>query len=339
MGIFLTVLKIIGITLLCILLLLILFILLIMFWPFSYRLEGGKEEALSGRAKLSWLLHLLSAEVIYDRALNIRVRVFGIPFYDMQKRRAKKERAKKQDAESAAEEPEVIKEPDKDGTSESTQTAGNAGDAENAAKEPQKLTAAETEVPQTEPGQPEEAGEGRQKRSFSEILTDLEEALDEGADELEAAIYEAFDSLEESIDRISGKISGFAETLDYYRRILSSEGAAWVYDYVIRHVKACLRNIRPRRIDAKAVIKDDDPAAIAKVWQLYALGSVLMPDIKGSRELETLQDNRDIRCSILVKGRFTAGVLGIHGLCLLLNKKVRRFIKLIKREDKTDGRK
>ena len=105
----------------------------------------------------------------------------------------------------------------------------------------------------------------------------------------------------------------------------------------MKHVKACLKNVRPRRIDAYIDFSNDDPATVAEVWKVYAIAVTLIGNIKGKRELNTLQDESNIHFRAMLKGRATAAVLGYHGLCLLLNRKVKKFIKLMKREDKADG--
>ena len=106
MAVFLTVLKIIGIVLLCILGLLLLLLLLILFWPFGYRLEASKKEDIRAKAKVSWLLHLIVVEVLWQSGLNLRLKLFGLPVYDHKRRKAKaaaKETAKEEKAKKKAE--------------------------------------------------------------------------------------------------------------------------------------------------------------------------------------------------------------------------------------------
>lgn len=84
MGILLTILKIIGITLLVILLLILLILLLVLLVPIRYSASGGKEESdFEVTARVTWLLHLISVQVGYrnrgeDKELTKDVRVLGI---------------------------------------------------------------------------------------------------------------------------------------------------------------------------------------------------------------------------------------------------------------------
>ena len=93
MSVFLLVLKIIGITLLSIIGLILVLLLLILFVPVRYRVRADVHESVSGSAKATWLLHILSFSLIYEgKELSDALKVFGIPI----RRREKKERTEKQ---------------------------------------------------------------------------------------------------------------------------------------------------------------------------------------------------------------------------------------------------
>lgn len=81
-GILLTILKIIGIVLLVILGILILVILLVLFVPLRYRLHVKREEKDFGAdGRMTWLLHLLRADLTYQDGSGIAVvRICGFKF-------------------------------------------------------------------------------------------------------------------------------------------------------------------------------------------------------------------------------------------------------------------
>ncbi|MCR4585786.1 MAG: hypothetical protein K5686_08695 [Lachnospiraceae bacterium] len=357
MNVVLLILKIIGIVLLCILGLLLAVILLILFCPFRYRLDGKKEEALEGRARVTWLLHFLVAEVSYVKKLNIRIKILGIPFYDRLRKKAKE--AKK--AEKEKEEEEAFE----DEAAEEAESGSEAEDVNRASDEEHTAEAAEDENDAAAFGEDKsegiseeaaeeltdenakEASDGKDgggkkrgpKKSFGDRLDEAADVIEDGFEELEDMLDETADSAEEGIEKLRSKIESIADTIAYYRRILESDGALWVFDYVVKHIKGCLNNVAPRRIDFSISFTNDDPASIAEVWKVYAIVVTLLGNIRGKRELNTLQDENSISFKAGIKGRATAVVLGFHGLCLLLNRKVKKFIKLMKREDKADGRK
>ncbi len=78
LGILLGILKIIGIVLLVLLGILLTVILLVLFVPLRYRIRGSYRDAPRGMAEVSWLLHILSCRVTYEKELEMAVRVFGI---------------------------------------------------------------------------------------------------------------------------------------------------------------------------------------------------------------------------------------------------------------------
>ena len=81
MAVFLSVLRIIGIVLLCILAAILLMILLVLFVPFRYRVDAGKEDKLHARARVHWLLYFVIVDLLYDDGINMRLKILGIPFY------------------------------------------------------------------------------------------------------------------------------------------------------------------------------------------------------------------------------------------------------------------
>ncbi len=339
MDIVFLILKIIGIALLCILGLLLLAILLVLFVPLRYRVEGKKEETLEAKARVTWLLHFVNAELSYATALNLRIKILGICFYDRLKKKAKEEKKKESSLE---ENEEAVEETNEETENDSEGIEDIEGDSLEAAEEVIETSEEVTETSEEdEDGEEAEAEPEKKKdnRSFGEKYDDMVDAFEEGLDELEDMLDETADSLEDGIDKLKEKIETAADTIGYYLRILESDGTQWVYEYVVKHAKGCIKNVAPRRIDAKLQYSNDDPASVAGIWQIYAVVVTLLGSIKGKRELNTTQDDSDIRFSARIKGRATAVVLAYHGLCLLLNKKVRKFIKLMKREDKTNGRK
>lgn len=81
LHILLVILKFIGILVACLLLLLLAAILAMLFVPVRYRLDGKKyPDQMSGTAKLSWLLHLITVRAEYnDGKLGVKLRILGFP--------------------------------------------------------------------------------------------------------------------------------------------------------------------------------------------------------------------------------------------------------------------
>lgn len=81
----LTILKIIGIILLCVLLTFLCVLLLVLFVPVRYRIEAvrreGEEAPFRVALRVTWLLHILNAAFCYPGEDGLRVRVLGFRIF------------------------------------------------------------------------------------------------------------------------------------------------------------------------------------------------------------------------------------------------------------------
>lgn len=73
------ILKIVGWILLAILGLILFLILAVLLVPIRYRAEGSYQSKLTAKAAVSWFLRILSLTVVYEEAVHMRIRIFGIP--------------------------------------------------------------------------------------------------------------------------------------------------------------------------------------------------------------------------------------------------------------------
>ena len=83
MGVVLLILKILGITILCILGLVLLILALVLFVPIRYRAEGSIEskEKHAGIVNVHWLLHAIDVKIIDDpetKTISKRIRILGL---------------------------------------------------------------------------------------------------------------------------------------------------------------------------------------------------------------------------------------------------------------------
>ena len=84
MAVFLAVLKFIVLAVAVLLAIAVIIILTVLFVPVRYRLSGSlKDRIPDGSLKLTWLFHLLSLDLVYDREELVRGRfkILGIPVY------------------------------------------------------------------------------------------------------------------------------------------------------------------------------------------------------------------------------------------------------------------
>ena len=366
MGTFLSVLKIIGIVLLCILAFLVVLLLLILFVPYRYKVYGEKKERIGAYAKVTWLLHFVVVLLTYDDGINLRIKILGIPFYDKKKKaekaRLKEEKARLKEREKARKEKEKAEKNKKadevsvteeTGDSTEEQNFKDAGPEEEKHSDTERDKEAEDSLKESEASDADEkAGKKKsfkdifkkrkKKQSFTEWLEDITDKISDLLFDLPDMIEAGGEALFEKLEKIRDKISGIIEKIEYYHRLLTSEGAEWVYEYVKKHLIAILKAARPTRFDAEVNIADDDPANVAKVYEyeVYALPFIeLIRGRRGKVIVNAYQDEKFFDMQACLKGRILLFPIAIHGLALLLNKKVRYFIKKLKREDEAEDKK
>lgn len=357
MTVFLTVLKIIGIVLLSILGFLLVLVLLLLFWPFFYSVEAAKTEEITAKAKVTWLLHIVVVEVIWQNGLNKRLKLFGIPVYDQNRKEAKaaaktEKEKKKAEAAKAKEDkkktdaPQEIKE-DLSADKEETQPADGHTDTEQpelpeakeneseeagSSPEEENATPDENDTPETIAEKDAAKGEKKKPKSFDGFLDWLEKKWDQFMDFLDRAP----DKLADWLEYLPDKAEELIGTIEYYDRLLNSEGTEWVINYVKDHGGKLLLHVLPYRTDGTLDYCDDDPGNVARIYEYQALALPLIDKICGRRgqfDILALQDEKKVHLSVKTKGRLFLIYLAWHGGCLVLNKKVKAFLKRLKREE------
>ncbi len=353
MEIFLSILKIIGIVLLCILAFLLLVLLLIVLVPYRYKVYGEKKEGISAYAKVTWLLHFVVVLLTYDSGgINLKLKILGICFFDKKKRAEKaklKEEKRRLKEKKRAEAEAKRKKKKKPAAEEEAETVFDK------TREEDTDTVSEEKDTVTDTDKDEEAGGGsaekepsgkekrkKKKKPFLEWAEEIFDKTEDLLDKLPDMIEEGGEALFEKLEAIKQKITDIFEKIEYYHRLLTSEGAEWVYEYVKKHVIAILKAVRPTRFDAMVNIADDDPAAVAKVYEYEVYALPLIELIRGKRGkviINAYQDDKYFDFDATLKGRVLLLPIGIHGLAIILNKKVKAFIKRLKREEEGEEKK
>ena len=360
MDIFLSVLKVAGIVLLCIVLFMIAILLLILLVPYRYKIHGEKSGGISAYVKVTWLLHFVVVLLTYDDGINLRIKILGIPFYDRKRKaqkarlKAEKERLKAKRASLAADkrkkkddkeaehtaaeadpEVEVIKDQAADETAEDTKENIETGaEKSSGGKEKKNLFSRFFRKDKNSP-------KGK-KESFDEFIDRILDAIWDICFDLPDIIEEGGEALLDKIEKIREKIEELFGTIEYYHRLLGSEGAEWVYEYVKKHVLKILKAVKPTRFDALVNIADDDPANVAKVYEyeVYALPFIeLIRGRRGRVIVNAYQDEKYFDMNATLKGHVFLLAVAWHGMMLLFNKKVKAFIKRLKREEEAEEKK
>ena len=108
MNVVLSIVSMLGWTLLVLLILVIVILLIVLFSPFRYELEADSDEKISAKAKIIWLFRILRVRVVYEDDLvflEIKIVFFSKNFtFELKKAEAELEEQVEETVEKAAEE-------------------------------------------------------------------------------------------------------------------------------------------------------------------------------------------------------------------------------------------
>lgn len=350
----LTILKVIGIVLLWILGIVLALVLLILFWPYRYKVNVAKNDSFSAKINLNYFFHFISAWVIYDKSLyegglNIRLKVLGIPIYDHLKHKAKKTSEQSDDLNDLDEFDSFEELDNTDSKADSkidkSETLDNKINNKDIASDNDLSRNSESLLV-------EESDELNKNEVESDISIDLKDNdvskkslfdklsdfIENTKDKIENKIIVIlekintfFEKLEKASDDVADKIDDLINTYDYYEKLFSKKGTEWVIQYLKKKILCILKSIRPRY--GKVYIKygSDDPGKVGKMFEYYALALPFLP--KKSKFIASYEEDV-LNFDVLIKGRVILGYIAIIALQVFLNRKLRKFIKLLKREGK-----
>lgn len=329
MTVLLTILKVIGWILLGILGLILLTVLTVLLVPIRYRADGVWKEEKYIRGRVTWLLHLLSIRVTYEKELLLEVRVAGFLIYPKKERSGKRKKAASgADAEEgvgdADADTNVL---DADGAkmpSADVKTLGESAPAAGTTDEPQTQTVAEASEPQS--ADPNEA-------SASEA--DAQATDSDAAPEHPAGSF--FEKLSGKLSQVTDRLRGMQQKTDrlkqqtaYYKRIWDQPQTRQAIRVGFYELGEIIRHVLPRKLEVFGIVGTGDPASTG---QIMAIQGMLYPWHKGNIRLEPDFEEKYIEGELHLKGRIRLGTLGICGLRILLNKNVRRLIRILRKKE------
>ena len=322
MTVFLSVLKITGIVLAAILLLLILIILLLLFWPFGIRLRAGKKESLKADVLLHYFFHALRIRAVYEDGLKITARVFGIKVYE---KPGKKGKEKPEDGPEDELHEKFEDEPHEKPEDEPSDLS---------VPEDIKESFPENDVSQEErSGKKASLGNRKKKRPLKARIRDLIKKCEKAADKLEDTLTDIPFTVDEFEDKAEKKFEEAFNTIEYYDRILNSKGADESLTKLKKRLKGALKPLRPKRTDIYFYLSSDDPEKVAKVWEAAGMLLPLLDEIKARADIDAGQGDDDIKGELFMRFSFPLFPIVWNALLIITDKKLKKFIKLLKREE------
>ena len=310
MIVLLNILKIIGIILLCILSFILVLLLLILFVPVRYRLKAVRKEQddamVHADAKVTWLLHLLSASFRYPEAAYLKVRVFGIPVYSTEK-----------------------KEQDK-----TEQDKNEQDKSEQSGQELDRVKADEAKQKDKTEEKTEEKAVEKQEEKQEELEKLLEEKLKEEEEEptlirFIKKLLEKLIKIKYTILKICDKIKHIIKNVRYYVAIMKSNCFQRAFSLCKEEVFSLIKSIMPRKLKGNFLIGTGDPASTA---QILAVHGMLYPFIGNHITIAPDFENTVIEGDLFIKGRITVFKILKTAVKVYFNKDVRKVLRLLKRE-------
>lgn len=306
-DVILRILSIIGIVLLILLGMVLLSLLLVLFWPVTYRVKGEKDsEKLTVTAKADWLFGLLKVRYAYPEPGNVVVKLLWKTLADTGQKKKPSEKKQESGEQTENAEPEEKTVPvESKASAETTEAEGSPEAAEPAAA---------VEPSTVEPTA--DAEEPVHNKPFSRIL-------------------EKIQNIKYTISKIYDKIKEIWANISYYADLLREEDTALLWKHVKLRLGNILKDIRPRHIKANVLFGTGAPDTTGYAFGVYCM---LLP-ILGKNICVTPDFNRKVlEGNVDVSGHITLYTLAWNALKLLLDKKLKLFIKKMKAGRKENGR-
>lgn len=335
-DIILRILSIIGILLLVLLGIFLVAVLLLLFWPVTYRVKGEKTpESLGITARVDWLFGLFRVRCTYPEPGRLIVKLLWKTLMDTELKKGKTGEGASPDGK------------DTEAGKQAGQPEKNEEGGANREQPENKETGADKEQPENkETGsgkeQPETGADSGEAEGTGKAL-EADEQAGEGTgtgNEAEAGgpfspIFQKFQKIKYTILKIYDKIKEIWANITYYNDLLHEENTVLLWKHVKLRLGKILKSIRPRRIRANVLFGTGAPDTTGYVYGVYGM---LLPILGGQVCLTPDFNQAVLEGDFDVAGHVTLYTLAWNALKLLLDKKLRLFIKKMKAGRKGNGR-
>ena len=315
MQIFLLILKIIGIVLLSVIGLILFLLALILFVPIRYKLLASRDDNESdfiASTNISYLLHIVSVWITYNKELDFKVKIFGINIKKFS--RDKKEKEK----------PEILT--DNDYTVEWNDTDKADGDI----SESQTTSDENTKSQDSDEVAEIEASESDKEGLWNRIIEYINRVVD-FIITIPERIWDFLDGLEDFLDDLVNRFDKFEKKLYYYERMYNDSRNRKAVLVIWNEIKYLLNGLLPKRIKGRVHFGFEDPSTTGQILAYLGMSAPFIPgrlSINPDFEYEGFEGN------IEIKGSFPLIKLLISCFRLYFNKDVRRLYRLYKKNSR-----
>lgn len=297
-------LKILGIILLSILGILFVLLLVVLLVPVRYGAKGSYKEEFICHGKVTWLFHLVSVSVDYEKQLHTKIKILGIPLSAFQKKTAKKKTE------------EVIK-----------KTVDETSEIVADTVDDNKLTDKET------PDVKEPVSKNKTQSTTKSVATESEiQEKKSFVQRIKGKIKETIDKIHviwNSICNILRSVKVKKDNIMHYISILQREEVKKAFSLCKKRLWIMIKHILPKKMRIEAEFGFDDPATTGYILAIHGMlpvsvgkKIVLHPDFEHSLFV----------CNFKLKGAVNAWSLLHQLLCIISDKNCRALYQIVKKE-------
>ncbi len=302
LHIILFILKILGLLVLFVLGLVLAVALLILLVPVRYQAEGSYDGKVKGKARITWLLHILSVTAQYEEDLIVRVRIFGFRIG-----KPKKMDSELKEAEDIMVQAMEIMEPEP--IREALEVKDEIHD--RVREEPRSLPPPKEGLGNLTP--PKE--ESKKKKGFRVM---------EVFAKLKKKVLRAFAKLKFFFLRVCDTLKTINDKKDEIYAWISNKENQKTGKLLFKQVNRLVRHILPRRGKGNITFGFDDPYLTG---QVLTYASVIYPLCYKHLNLYPIFDHTVFTMEGTFRGRFRMGTVLLIGSRMLLDRNFRRLLK------------
>lgn len=320
-SILLTVLKIIGITLLVVVGLVLCILLLVLFVPVRYYGKGSYlEQRPSISLRTSWLLHMISVRGEYqkEQKLHIYLKFLGITVYDNLKVREKKIRNKKSKSTKNKKEEHVGE--IQAASSENSEMADSVQNDICAKAERIEPSAATDINAVAELNFPDEPLNNTNKRVG--IVQKIKNFF--------INFVSFFKNIKFTFDKVCDTIVKIKDNIKYYLKVLQLDSTKRALTSCQTQLMCIVKKIFPRKYRINLHLGFEDPAVMGEVLAVWGM---FYPFHQGNIDIQPEFDRFVMEGDFFFKGHTNMVTLVKAACILFFDKDVKHLIKHLKRND------
>lgn len=308
LHIILFILKILGLLVLIVLGLILTVVLLIFLVPVRYQAEGSYDGKVKGKARITWLLHILSVRVQYEGDVLATVRFFGFRIGKPKKLDSELKEAEEIMVHAMeVVEPEAVKE---------------VREVKDEIRDKVKEESRNLPPPKTEPKaaakekprkKPEEKPDEKKRFWVPKLL-----------EKLKKKVFVAYAKLKFFFRRICDTLKTVKDKKAEIHALISDKDNQRTVKLLFRQGKKLLRHILPRKGKGNITFGFDDPYLTG---QVLTYASVVYPLCHKHLNLYPVFDREVFTAEGTFQGRIRMGTVLFIGSRMLFDKNFRRLLK------------